>query len=86
MTEIMALAKRPLPAVETERKRIVARLERDGWIHRAGDSDDAPDDARNPAHDVYTHPAQPRARLVVLRRRVLTAAVARIIAKQAGWI
>ncbi len=74
-----------LPAVETDRKKIVARLEDAGWINRAVDrqGDQRGDQAVD--HDVYTHPAQPDVRIVVLRRRVVTGAVARMIAKQAGW-
>lgn len=70
-----------LPEVETDRKAIVARLEGEGWINRvvARDGDRAVD------RDIYTHPAQPDVRIVVLRRRALTGAVARMIAKQAGW-
>lgn len=69
-----------LPEVETDRKTVIGRLEGEGWINRvARDGDRAVD------HDVYTHPAQPDVRIVVLRRRALTGAVARMIAKQAGW-
>jgi predicted RNA binding protein YcfA (HicA-like mRNA interferase family) len=58
---------------ETNRSRIVARLERDGWQGRAGGK-----------HDVFKHPARP-GRIVVPRHRVLSPGVAREIAKVAGW-
>jgi predicted RNA binding protein YcfA (HicA-like mRNA interferase family) len=63
-----------MPKVDAERRTIVARLQREGWINRGGGS-----------HDVYTHPARPDIRIVVPRHRVLSSGVARHIAKQAGW-
>jgi mRNA interferase HicA len=53
--------------------RIVARLEREGWIVRHGGD-----------HDVYKHPTTP-GRIVVPQHRELSPGVARAIAKQAGW-
>lgn len=70
-----------LPKFETDRKTIVARLEGEGWINRVV----ARDGNQSTDHDVYVHPARPDVRIVVLRRRALTGAVARMIAKQAGW-
>ncbi len=62
-----------MAAPETNRSRIVARLEREGWQARSGG-----------AHDVYKHPLR-KGRIVVPRHRVLSPGVARAIAKAAGW-
>jgi predicted RNA binding protein YcfA (HicA-like mRNA interferase family) len=59
--------------METNRKKIVMRLERDGWQNRGGG-----------LHDVYTHSAK-AGRIVVPRHRDLSPGVARGIAKDAGW-
>jgi predicted RNA binding protein YcfA (HicA-like mRNA interferase family) len=59
--------------VETNRVKVAARLEREGWQCRPGG-----------AHDVYKHPRK-RGRIIVPRHRVLSAGVARAIAKAAGW-
>jgi mRNA interferase HicA len=58
---------------ETNRSKVVARLERDGWLGRAGG-----------AHDVYKHPER-SGRIIVPRHRTLSPGVARAIAKAAGW-
>jgi predicted RNA binding protein YcfA (HicA-like mRNA interferase family) len=62
-----------MPRPETDRTKIVARLEREGWIGRHGG-----------AHDVYKHPVR-TGRIIVPRHRVLSPGVARAIAKVAGW-
>jgi predicted RNA binding protein YcfA (HicA-like mRNA interferase family) len=62
-----------MPTPETNRSKLVARLERDGWEKRAGG-----------AHDVYKHPAR-KGRIIVPRHRVVSPGVARAIAKAAGW-
>jgi predicted RNA binding protein YcfA (HicA-like mRNA interferase family) len=62
-----------MPRPETNRTRVVARLEREGWICRHGAE-----------HDVYKHPAR-TGRIIVPRHRVLSPGVARAIAKAAGW-
>jgi len=62
-----------MPKPETNRAKLVARLERDGWGVRHGSS-----------HDVYKHPLRP-GRIVVPRHRELSPGVARAIAKAAGW-
>jgi len=59
---------------ETNRSRLVARLEREGWIARHGGD-----------HDVYKHPSKP-GRIIVARHRMLSVGVAREIAKVAGWL
>lgn len=63
------------PTLETNRTRIVARLEREGWTLRHGGS-----------HDIYQHPAKPGVLNVVPRHRTLSPGVARNIARKAGWI
>ncbi len=62
-----------MAAVETNRRKVAARLEREGWVNRGGGS-----------HDVFTHPAKP-GRIVVPRHREISFRVARGIAKDAGW-
>ena len=63
----------PRAALETNRGKVVARLEREGWIPRHGGD-----------HDVYKYPSKP-GRIVVARHRTLSIGVARVIAKTAGW-
>jgi predicted RNA binding protein YcfA (HicA-like mRNA interferase family) len=60
--------------METNRAKVVARLEREGWINRGGGS-----------HDVYTNAARPGVIISVPRHRTLSPGVARKIAKLAGW-
>lgn len=62
-----------MPTIETNRARIVKRLEAEGWtLARHGSQ-----------HDVY---ARASALAIVPRHRTLTIGVARNIAKVAGWI
>jgi len=63
-----------MPQFETNTRKIVARLEREGWENIGGGK-----------HDVFRHPQKP-AKVVVPRHREQTAGVARSIAKSAGWI
>lgn len=58
---------------ETHRRKVVARLRREGWIERRGGG-----------HDVFKHPNRP-GRIVVPRHQTLSPGVARVIARQAGW-
>jgi predicted RNA binding protein YcfA (HicA-like mRNA interferase family) len=64
-----------VPKVETNTRRIVARLEADGWRTIGGGG-----------HDRWVHPDRPAEMIVVPRHRELTPGVARSIAKAAGWI
>lgn len=64
-----------MPAVETNRRKIVARLEREGWIVARQDG----------GHDVFKHPER-RGRVILPRHRTITPGTARQIAKEAGWI
>lgn len=59
---------------ETDKRKVVKRLEGAGWIVRHGAE-----------HDIYTHPSRPNQAAVVPRHRTLTLGVARSIAKAAGW-
>jgi predicted RNA binding protein YcfA (HicA-like mRNA interferase family) len=63
-----------MPQLETNRNKVVTRLERDGWVSRHGGD-----------HDVYKHPTRP-GRIIVPRHRRLSPGVARAIAKAAGWL
>jgi predicted RNA binding protein YcfA (HicA-like mRNA interferase family) len=63
-----------MPPVETSRPKVAARLEAEGWTVRHGG-----------AHDIYKHPDR-KGRIVVPRHRVLSPGVARVIAKEAGWL
>jgi predicted RNA binding protein YcfA (HicA-like mRNA interferase family) len=58
---------------ETDRSKVAARLEREGWQCRHGGG-----------YDVYKHPTRP-GRIIVPRHRTLSIGVARAIAKVAGW-
>jgi predicted RNA binding protein YcfA (HicA-like mRNA interferase family) len=64
----------PRPVLETNRGKVVTRLELEGWVVRHGGD-----------HDVYKHPSKP-GRIVVARHRTLSVGVARVIAKTAGWV
>ena len=58
---------------ETDRRKIVVRLEAEGWTNQGGGD-----------HDKFTRPdkAYP---VIVPRHRTLSPGVARSIAKAAGW-
>lgn len=60
-------------AVETNRGKVVARLQREGWEYRHGGD-----------HDIFYHPTK-RLLVAVPRHRALSMGVARNIAKKAGW-
>lgn len=59
--------------IETNRNAIARRLEKEGWTNAGGAK-----------HDLFRRPGD-RA-ITVPRHRVLSAGVARMIAKAAGWI
>jgi predicted RNA binding protein YcfA (HicA-like mRNA interferase family) len=63
-----------MPTSETNTRKIVARLEREGWVNQGGGK-----------HDIFRHPEQP-GMIVVPRHRMQSPGVARSIAKSAGWI
>jgi predicted RNA binding protein YcfA (HicA-like mRNA interferase family) len=62
-----------MPAQETNRQKVVARLKQEGWLEEHGRE-----------HDKFKHP-QRNGRIIVPRHRTLSPGVARQIAKQAGW-
>jgi predicted RNA binding protein YcfA (HicA-like mRNA interferase family) len=61
-------------APETNTRKILRRLRRDGWIKAGGGP-----------HDKLEHPDKPGALIVVPRHREQSPGVARSIAKAAGW-
>ena len=63
-----------MPTFETQIRRIVARLEREGWQKEAGGR-----------HDKFKHPDRPGKLIVVPRHRTVSPGVARSIAITAGW-
>jgi len=64
-----------VPIVETNTRKIIARLQREGWVGVAGGK-----------HDKYEHPQRPGVILIVPRHRELSPGVARSLARLAGWI
>jgi len=61
--------------IETNTRKIVARLTRDGWTSEHGKE-----------HDIFRHPTLPGVRIVIPRHRELSPGVARQIAKLAKWL
>ena len=60
---------------ETNTRKIIARLEREGWRNVGGGR-----------HDKFEHVENPNVLLIVPRHREASFGVARDIAKKAGWI
>lgn len=58
---------------ETSRRRVVARLEAEGWLNQGGGS-----------HDKFIRPGNDYP-VIVPRHQTLSPGVARSIAKAAGW-
>jgi predicted RNA binding protein YcfA (HicA-like mRNA interferase family) len=63
-----------MPAPETNRRKVVTRLEREGWLLKEGGE-----------HTIYKREDRPGVRIVVPRHAELSPGVARSIAKLAGW-
>lgn len=63
-----------MPAVETDTRKIIARLKAEGWIEGGGTR-----------HDKFEHPDRPDALMVIPRHREVSMGVARSIARDAGW-
>lgn len=61
--------------VETNTRKIIARLEKEGWTNIGGAN-----------HDRFVNDTYPETMIVVPRHRELTPGTARSIAKAAGWI
>ena len=75
MRIIMHIKRGELPSIETSTRKIIARLEREGWVNIGGGK-----------HDRYVNAAQPGIMITVPRHKALTPGTARSIAKAAGWI
>lgn len=63
-----------MAALETNTRKIIARLKREGWVNVGGTK-----------HDKFRHPSF-REPIQVPRHRTVTPKVARSIAQAAGWI
>jgi len=61
--------------IEINTRRIVARLEKEGWANIGGSS-----------HDRFVNDRRPGVMITVPRHRELTPGTARSIAKAAGWM
>jgi predicted RNA binding protein YcfA (HicA-like mRNA interferase family) len=59
--------------MDCNRRKIIARLEREGWVNLGGKE-----------HDKFRHASKPGA-VLVPRHNELSIGVARSIAKAAGW-
>ena len=64
-----------MPIIETNARKIVRRLEAEGWRNVGGGS-----------HDRFVHEGRPGDMIVVRRHREVSPGVGRSIAKAAGWI
>ncbi|QND57249.1 MULTISPECIES: type II toxin-antitoxin system HicA family toxin [Mesorhizobium] len=64
-----------MPLIETNTRKIVTRLLRDGWLSVGGGK-----------HDKYEHSDRPEVIIIVPRHREQSPGVARSIARLAGWI
>jgi predicted RNA binding protein YcfA (HicA-like mRNA interferase family) len=62
-------------AIETDTRKIVKRLESEGWRNLGGGS-----------HDRYVRDDRPGDMIAVPRHREVSPGVARSIAKAAGWV
>jgi predicted RNA binding protein YcfA (HicA-like mRNA interferase family) len=60
--------------LETNTRKIVRRLKREGWINIGGGE-----------HDNFEHPQRPAVLIQVPRHKEVSPGVARSIAKLAGW-
>ena len=64
-----------MATIETNTRKVIARLKLDGWIEIGGSK-----------HDKYEHADQPDVLIIVPRHKQLSPGVARSIARLAGWI
>ena len=72
---IFAQSVLPMASIETNTRKIVARLQDEGWTREPGGK-----------HDKYKHGEKPGVLIVVPRHRDQSIGVARSIAKSAGWL
>ena len=63
-----------MPDIETNTRKVIARLRQDGWMPVGGSK-----------HDKFEHPDRDHP-IIVPPHRELSPGVARSIARQAGWI
>jgi predicted RNA binding protein YcfA (HicA-like mRNA interferase family) len=64
-----------MPSIETSTRKIVGRLQSEGWAREPGGK-----------HDKYKHRDKPGVLIVVPRHKEQSIGVARSIAKSAGWL
>lgn len=64
-----------MASIETNTRKIVARLQREGWTKVGGSK-----------HDKYERPQKPGVLIVVPRHTKLSTGVARSIARKADWL
>jgi predicted RNA binding protein YcfA (HicA-like mRNA interferase family) len=64
-----------VPTIETETRKIIARLRKDGWVDVGGSK-----------HDKFEHADRPDVLMVIPRHKQQSLGVARSIAKLAGWV
>jgi predicted RNA binding protein YcfA (HicA-like mRNA interferase family) len=64
-----------MPMIERNTRKILQRIERDGWTNVGGGK-----------HDKYAHPARPGVLIIVPRHREQSPGVGKSIARLAGWI
>ncbi|HEY1930864.1 MAG TPA: type II toxin-antitoxin system HicA family toxin [Acetobacteraceae bacterium] len=64
-----------MPTPETNTRKIISRLQAEGWVNVGGTR-----------HDKFEHSDWPDALVVVPRHKQQSPGVARSIAKLAGWI
>lgn len=63
-----------MAAIETNTRKIVARLKAEGWVDVGGGK-----------HDKFEHDGRPDLVIIVPRHKQLSPSVARSIARLAGW-
>lgn len=64
-----------MPTIETNTRKIISRLQRDGWVAEHGAE-----------HDLFRNSKFPGVRITVTRHREQSSGVARSIARLAAWI
>jgi predicted RNA binding protein YcfA (HicA-like mRNA interferase family) len=64
-----------MPTIETETRKVIARLRKEGWVNTGGSK-----------HDEFEHIDRPDVLMIVPRHKQQSLGVARSIARLAGWI
>jgi predicted RNA binding protein YcfA (HicA-like mRNA interferase family) len=64
-----------MPTIETNTRKIVARLRAEGWV-----------DAGGSKHDKFEHADRPDVLIIIPRHKQQSPGVARSIARVAGWM